>query len=184
MIRTHNVHEFVKYSDKTSIVFNGIDGMCSASIDLNTVGPCAVYLQMPDEGKNKGKRFLLACVEGIESIAWAVPGDAVKIELEPSGEVWFRKPPDTGAADNPTPDVTFTRMEKLGMYEEDEIEAALNRQAILQRIHAGRESRERDAHTARLERQLAEVSSQLAEFAARVPQAPAPDAAKPEGEAK
>lgn len=161
-VRIHNVDEFRPYEADSKIIFraNGTDGVIGAELEINTVGPCVARLRLPDEGKKPGKVFLLGTYEGNKTIQFGIKADTVMVILEPSAEVWYRKSDTFQSADNPNPDVSFTRKENMAL-EMDELGIALHRQGILNRIESSRVQTTADQYSKRLERQLQETNARV-----------------------
>lgn len=161
MQRIRNVTEYFLYdTKKTDLKFfaSGSEEATLCEFDITPLGPVAVRVQAPDEKKGEpGQSWLVGVYESAETLRFAVPFKAAKVVLEPSGEVWVRRPHVAAASENPNPDETFTRMEKQGI-DMDPMSIALHRQAVMNRIATGRDNAERDSYTASLERKLAEIS--------------------------
>ncbi|UYD39166.1 MAG: hypothetical protein [Wigfec virus K19_56] len=161
-VRVHNIEQFQKYDEHSRIIFKANDnsGVIGAEFELNTVGPCVARLHLPDDGKKAGKVFLIGVYEGNQTVQFGIAAQSVMVSLEPSGEVWYRKRDSFAVADNPNPDVSFTRKENMGL-EMDELGIALHRQAVLNRIEAGRSQLVTDQYTRKVERQLQETNARV-----------------------
>lgn len=161
-VRVHNVEQFQRWDDKSRIVFRANDnsGVIGAELEINTVGPCVARVHLPDEGKNPGKVYLLGVFEGNQTIQFGISAETVMVALEPSSEVWYRKSDTFATAENPNPNVSFTRMENMGL-EMDELGIALHRQAVLNRIETGRVQIVADQYTRKVERLLAETNARV-----------------------
>lgn len=163
MKRIHNIEAFAKYGAKDKIIFagtEGVDELISGEIDVVTVGPCVVRLFVAGVDDKTAREYLLGTVEGADTVAFAVNGEAAHIKFEPSGEVWYRQSKLFAALDNPEPDVTYTRMEKPGLYN-DEWSMMAHRMAVMEKLRAATDHREPDEHTASLERRMAEMAETI-----------------------
>lgn len=139
---------------------------------LVSVGPCAVFIVPPTSKGKDDKLYLLGVFEGDETFQFAFPAFEYKVIVDPSGPVYYASP--TGEVAQDVGEVkSFTRLEKPGLYM-DELGIALHRQAVLSRISAARENVTKDAYQRQLERQLAELSEQVAALTPRPPVKPAP----------
>lgn len=161
MKRVKNVQDFVQYDETTNLVFKSNDesGVISAELEINTVGPCVVRLQLPNAGKKVGNVYLVGVYEGLDKVHFAIAAPEARLVFEPSGEVWFRHNevpqgiPDTG-------EETFTRLEKPGLYLDD-LSLALHRQSVLQNIAETRRNVNADAYQRRLEKTIDELSAKI-----------------------
>lgn len=161
-IKLQNVDQFRLYDPKSRIVFraNGDTGIIHGEVEINTVGPCVARLSLPAEGKAEPVQYLLGCYEGNVTIQFAIGAPLAAVVLEPSGEAWYRNAETFAVSDNPNPDENFTRLEKMGL-EQDELGIALHRQAVLSRIQNERSQSVSDQYTRNLERQLAETNARV-----------------------
>lgn len=165
MERIKNLTQYFQYDTKaTNLVFHSGPGdeATLVEFDINPVGPCVVRAHAPDTEKGKpGESWLVGVYDERDTLRFALPFAAVRVSLEPSGEVWVRRPRTVSTEENPNPDENFTRMEKQGI-DMDPVQIALQRQSILTRIQTNRESAERDSYTLSLERKLEELASSVA----------------------
>lgn len=157
--RIDNVDQYTQWKKTHRIEFraNESTGIINGEIELNTVGPCVARLAVAADEDGPAQVYLLGCVEGLETLRFAVMANRAAVVLEPSAEVWFRKQDTFVVGDNPNPDETFTRMEHMGL-EMDELGIALHRQNVLNQIQTGRENRERDNYSRQLERRLDDMA--------------------------
>lgn len=160
MRKVRNLNGFKLYAQGDQLHAPGT-GVRSVSFEVNPVGPCVVYLYTQPEGKKvEPVRVLVGLVEQQETLEVTVEGVGW-FQLEPSAEVWVRHKWQKVTNPNPGAGKTFTRMEKMGV-EQDEIGTALHRQSVLQKIATGRENYARDAYQRQLEKQIAELGERIA----------------------
>lgn len=165
MKRIKNLQQWYKVPSGEALYYWG-DIERAVEIELNTVGPCAVYVETLDLNRNPLERYFLGVAEGLETFQWRLEGDFAVV-LDPSGEVWARR--DQSPVSLPAPEgESFTRFEKAGLYV-DEIGMALHRQAVLNRMAASQATGEERRTSKALEQRLADLTAQVAKLTAEKP---------------
>lgn len=140
----------------------------AVEIELNSVGPCAVFVQRISlaedaaDPKTKpkwvGDQYFLGTFEGLDGFRWRLDGDFA-VSFEPSGKVFARRDQTPLAVPNPD-EVSYTRHEKAGLYV-DELGTLLHRQSVLSRMANSQAMGEERRHNSVLEQRIAELAEQV-----------------------
>jgi len=132
MRRIKNIGQWYKYDPKEVVVYEGTS-LREVMLEVNPVGPCAVYLVPFVNGKPVPKdRVLLAVSDKQEELCWVSDGN-FGVVLEPTVEVWLRRDQTPVAVPADPESKSLTRFEKAGLYV-DALGHALHQQAVLNRL--------------------------------------------------